>query len=61
MTKRKTTHSHRNSKHLPHMTMMDKRGYEWCALDSCQLPAVKDRGYVKEQVKKEIEIQLEDK
>jgi len=60
MAKKIKTHNHRNLKHLPYGTKLDKRAYEWCAMDSCQEPAVKDRGYVKEQVKKEIKSQLED-
>jgi hypothetical protein len=39
---------------------MDKRGYEWCAFDNHQEPAVKEKGHVKQKVKKEIEKEVLD-
>jgi len=45
---------------LPYCTKLDKRAYEWCYMDSHQDIAVKEKGYVKNKVKKEIMKDIQD-
>jgi hypothetical protein len=60
MAKRKKTHVCKSPKHLPYCTKLDKRAYEWCYMDSHQDIAVKEKGYVKNKVKKEIMKDIQD-